>query len=297
MQPALDLFKLQFPEVEVVLKSGRNNELAAQILEERGNPAADLLIATDALPLQSLDAENALAPNSSPAVMAVPATYRDAEGSWTALTLRGRVIMYNTELVSAAEAPQSIFELTDPKWKGQIAAAGSTNGSMQAQIAGLVALEGEAATEEWLRGLIANDVTFFGGHTDVRKAVGKGEFKLGLVNHYYYFLEKAEGSPVAVVWPDQGDGQIGMFTNPTAVGLVAGGPNPEAARAFVDFLLTAETQDVFARVNYEYPIVPDAPLGPDVPPLAELHLADVAPQALWDALRPAEALVQKTGLP
>jgi iron(III) transport system substrate-binding protein len=88
-----------------------------------------------------------------------------------------------------------------------------------------------------------------------------------------------------------------MFTNPTAVGLVAGGPNPEAARAFVDFLLTAETQDVFARVNYEYPIVPDAPLGPDVPPLAELHLADVAPQALWDALRPAEALVQKTGLP
>src|SRR5688572_31055716 len=62
----------------------------------------------------------------------------------------------------------------------------------------------EEDTEAWLNGLIANEVTFFGGHTDVRKAVGAGEFKLGLVNHYYYHLQKAEGSNVGIIFPEIG---------------------------------------------------------------------------------------------
>ena len=71
---------------------------------------------------------------------------------------------------------REIFDLTDPKWKGQVAAAGSTNGGMQAQVAAMRQLLGDEETEAWLNGLIANEVTFFGGHTDVRKAVGAGEF-------------------------------------------------------------------------------------------------------------------------
>ncbi len=121
----------------------------------------------------------------------------------------------------------SIFDLTDPKWKGQVAAAGSTNGSMQAQIAAMRQLLGEKATEEWLQGLLDNEVTFFGGHTDVRKAVGAGEFKLGLVNHYYFYLQQAEGSPVGVIFPDQEEGQIGLITNATRGGHRKGCGQPQ----------------------------------------------------------------------
>jgi iron(III) transport system substrate-binding protein len=88
------------------------------------------------------------------------------------------------------------------------------------QIVAMRQLLGEAATQEWLEGLLANEVTFFGGHTDVRKAVGAGEFKLGLVNHYYYYLQQAEGSPVGIIFPDQGDGQIGLITNATAAAVI-----------------------------------------------------------------------------
>src|SRR3989304_5069705 len=62
-------------------------------------------------------------------------------------------------------------------------------------------------------------------HTDVRKAVGAGEFALGLVNHYYYHLQLAEGSKVGVIYPDQGDGQLGLITNTTAVAVVKGAQN------------------------------------------------------------------------
>jgi iron(III) transport system substrate-binding protein len=169
----------------------------------------------------------------------------------------------------------SIFDLTDPKWKGQIAAAGSTNGSMQAQIAAMRQLVGEEETEAWLNGLLDNEVTFFGGHTDVRKAVGAGEFKLGLVNHYYYYLQKAEGSNVGIVFPDQDEGQIGLITNATAAAIVNGAPHVAPAQAFLDFLVSPEGQKLFAELNYEYPLVAGVELHADVQPLDAFRFADV----------------------
>jgi iron(III) transport system substrate-binding protein len=205
----------------------------------------------------------------------LPADFIGPDNKWIGLTRRARVIMYNSDLVSPDELPASIFDLTDPKWQGQVAAAGSTNGSMQAQIAAMRQLIGEEATEEWLRGLVANDVTFFGGHTDVRKAVGAGEFKLGLVNHYYFYLQQAEGSNVGIIFPDQGEGQIGLITNATSAAILEGSSNLPAARAFIDFLISAEGQRTFAELNYEYPILPGVMPREEVQPLDGFRLSDV----------------------
>jgi iron(III) transport system substrate-binding protein len=158
-------------------------------------------------------------------------------------------------------------------------------------------LLGDEQTEEWLNGLIANEVTFFGGHTDVRKAVGAGEFKLGLVNHYYYHLQLAEGSNVGVIYPDQGEGQIGLLTNATSAALVKGGKNVAAAQAFLDFLVSADGQKLFAEQNYEYPLLSGVALKEGVLPLGDFRLADVdiVKAALeFDAVF---ALMEQVGLP
>jgi iron(III) transport system substrate-binding protein len=205
--------------------------------------------------------------------------------------------MYNTDLVSQEELPTSIFDLSDPKWQGQIAAAGSTNGSMQAQIAAMRQMIGEEETESWLNGLLANEVTFFGGHTDVRKAVGAGEFKLGLVNHYYYYLQKAEGSNVGIIFPDQGDGEIGLITNATAAAIVNGSPHVQAAQAFMDFLVSPEGQKLFAEQNYEYPLLASVELHPDVQPVDEFRLADVNVAEAAQDFDATFNLMEKVGLP
>jgi iron(III) transport system substrate-binding protein len=297
IQPVLDAFQAQHPDVEIRLKSGDNSELANALLEEQNNPQADIFITTELLTVQSLNAQGVFQAYRSPAAQAFPAEFNGPNGGWTGITRRARVIMYNTELVPAGEAPTSIFDLTDPKWKGQIAAAGSSNGSMQAQIAAMRQLLGEAATETWLRDLLANEVTFFGGHTDVRKAVGAGEFKIGLVNHYYYHLQKEEGSPVGIVYPDQGEDQIGLITNATAVAIVKGAANPAAAQALVDFLVSPAGQEIFARLNFEYPLAPGAPLHPDVAPLDSFRLADVDVAEAALSLDETFDLIEKAGLP
>jgi iron(III) transport system substrate-binding protein len=297
IKPVIDAFQKTHPGIEVVLLTGSNPQLGAKLLEERNNPQADVFINTDIIGMADLAVQGIFEPNSSEAVMAIPDTYRAEDGSWLALTLRARVIMYNTDLVTPEEAPKSMFDLLDSEWVGQIGSADSTNGSMQGQVVAMRHLLGESQTEEFVKGLVANDTKFYGGHTDVRKAVGTGELKLGLVNHYYYQLSKAEGAPVGVVYPDQAPGEMGLLVNSTNAGIIKGAKNPEAAETFVDYLLTPEGQKVFADLNFEYPIIEGVPLADGVQPLENYRLADVKLKTLYDEIAPSRALMERAGLP
>jgi iron(III) transport system substrate-binding protein len=297
IRPVADAFQARHPGVKVLLRAGSNSQLANALLEEKTNPQADLFITTEMFTVQALAQQGVFRPYSPAGAAQIPAQFVDPDGLWIGLTQRARVIMVNTDLVALEAAPKSLLDLTDPKWRGQIAAAGSTNGSLQAQVAAMRQLLGEPATEAWLQGLIANDVTFFGGHTDVRKAVGSGEFALGLVNHYYFYLQQAEGSKVGIIFPDQGDGQLGLLTNATAVAVVDRATNLPAAQAFVDFLISAEGQRLFAEQNYEYPLLPGVVLRADVQPLTGLRLAEVNLAEATRAFDATFALLEKTGLP
>ncbi len=297
IQPVIDTFRAAYPGVNVRLKAGGNSELANALLEERGNPQADVFVTTEMFTVQALADQDVFAPYRPAELADYPVEFIGPDDMWMGLTRRARVIMYNKDLVAAEELPNSLLDLTDPRWQGQIAAAGSTNGSMQAQIAVMRQLLGEEKTEAWLRGLLDNDVTFFGGHTDVRKAVGAGEFKLGLVNHYYYHLQVAEGSNVGVIYPDQGEGQMGLITNATAAAVVRGGANPAAAQAFIDFLVSAEGQRLFAEQNYEYPLLPGIALREGVAPLEDYRLAEVDIAQVAGDSEATFALMEKLGLP
>ncbi|MEO6063119.1 MAG: extracellular solute-binding protein [Thermoflexales bacterium] len=297
IRPVIDAFKAQNPRIEVLLKAGSNSELANALIEERANPQADLFITTEVFTVQSLAQQGVFKSYRPAGADRLPAGSIGPDNSWVGLSRRARVIMYNTDLVANAELPKSIFDLTDPKWKGKIAAAGSTNGSTQAQIATMRQLLGDTETEKWLRGLLANKVIFFGGHTDVRKAVGTGEFALGLVNHYYYHLQVAEGSKVGIIYPDQGEGQVGVITNATAAGVVKGAPNAEAAQALMDFLVSEQGQNLFAAQNYEYPLLPGVALRQGVQPLDAFRLAKVDVASVARETKATFDLIEKVGLP
>ncbi len=296
-KPVVAAFNEEYPEVTVTLLTGQATELAARLLEERNNPRADVYISTDMLNMLSLADEGVFEPNPSSAVMSVPAEFRAEDASWVALTLRLRVIMYNTNLVQPDELPQSVLDLTDAKWKGQVGSSNSTNASMIAHLAVLREQLGDAQTEAFIKGLVANETQFFGGHTDVRKAVGAGELKLGLVNHYYYHLSKAEGAPVGIVYPDQGDGQIGMPVNTTNAAIVKGAPHADLARLFIDFMLSPRGQQIYAERNFEYPVVPGVPLAEGVPARDQFKLSPVSLKSIYDQLAQTKALAQAAGLP
>ena len=292
-------FNEQYPEIDVVVVRGSNSALGARILEERANPQANVFVNSDTLTMENLGDNDVFIPNDSALVASIPEQYRADDGSWAALTLRGRIIMYNTDLLRAEEVPTSLAGLADPQWQGRLGSANTTNGAMMGTIVALNRMIGEDATTDWLRGLVANETLFSGSHTDIRRAVGAGEVALGLVNHYYYFLSLAEGAPVGIVWPDQGAGEPGLIVNSTNIGILQGtdGTELELSRLFVDFMLSGTGQTIYAQGNFEWPIMPGIALAEGVPDPDEFRLADINLKTMVEGIPVARDQVRQTGMP
>jgi iron(III) transport system substrate-binding protein len=293
--PVIQLFQQQ-TGIKVTLQSGTATALANLVLQEQPNPRADLFIANDAGTLEFLKLKGALQPYSSEQIKKIPEQFRARDGSWLGVSGRSRVIMYNTKLVKSEELPNSVFALTDPRWKNKIAMATTRNESVIAWVTALRLTKGDAFTKEYLLKLKANGIVTLNGHTDVRKAVGRGEFPLGLVNHYYYHLELRDGSPVGVIYPDQGPDDIGVLVNAAGAAIIKNAKHLKEAQLFLDFLASPQAQKLFAELNFEYPLLPGVPTAPGVKPLAEIKLMPVRLDELGKELEQTLKLLDEVGL-
>ena len=273
----------QFTEqtgIAVQARYGDTAELAAQLLEEGDASPAQVYFAQDAGALGAVDAAGLFVPLPESVATAVPEAYRAPTGTWTGVSGRARVIAYDPEQVAAADVPQSIFDLTDPTWRGQVAIA-PTNASFQAFVTAMRVSQGDEVTRQWLEGLVANDVQTYEKNGLILDAVDTGQAKLGLVNHYYWYEKAAEvgadamRAQIAFTKPDD----PGSLVNVAGVGMLA--DNPNAAR-FVEWLLSPETQEWFVQNTFEYPLLPSVAAAEGLPPLDSLRGPDVPLAELAD---------------
>ncbi len=297
IKPLTDAFTKE-TGIAVKVRTGSATELANQVGEEKSNPQADVFWANDAGTMEVLRMNNLLVPNQSPTLEKVPKDLKAEDGSWVAVTLRARVIMYNTNLVKdKSQLPKSVFDLTDPKWKGKIAMGKSTSEYTIGNVTALRMLVGEEKTTTFLQALMKNEPTYLRSDSMVRQAVGRGEFALGWVNHYYYFWEKADGSAVDAVWPDQGPTEIGSPVNIRGIGIVQGRPNYELARQFVEYLLRPEIQKEIAERNWEIPSIPGVPSPAGVPNLDGFKRSELNLTVYGQEWSNTINLIEKIGLP
>lgn len=267
--------------IPVSARYGDTAELAAQLVEEGERTPAQVYFAQDAGALGAVAAAGLFAPLPASVATIVPENYRATDGTWTGVTGRARVIAYDPEQVPADEVPTSVFDLTDPRWAGQVGIA-PTNASFQAFVTAMRVSQGDDVTRQWLEGLVANDVQTFEKNGLILDAVDAGQVQLGLINHYYWYEKAAEvgqdamRAQIAFTAP----GDPGTLVNVAGVGIMATAADNPSAQAFVEWLLTPATQQWFVENTFEYPLVPsvasadglpslDTLRGPDAP-LAEL---------------------------
>ena len=223
----------------------KSTGLANKLLAEKNNPQADVFWSNEPVRTLVLKARGVLAPYQSPSAAAIPATFKDPEGYWTGFSARIRVIAYNTKLVKPEEAPKSVYDLTDPKWKGQVAIADPRFGSTSFHVAALYAELGDEKADEFFRKLKANGVKIVPGNSVVRDLVVKGEVKMGLTDTDDVNVALEDKRPVAMVLPDR-DG-MGAPLMPNMVSLIAGAPHAEAGKKLIDYLLSPEVERELAK--------------------------------------------------
>lgn len=275
---------------------GDTAELAAQLIEEGAATPAQVFLAQDAGALGAVGQSGLFAALPAGVIEVIPPAYRAADGTWTGVTGRARAIVYDPRQVSTEDVPRSVFDLTEPKWRGQVAVA-PTNASFQSFVTAMRIADGDEATRQWLTGLVDNDVQRYEKNGLILDAVDTGQVQLGLINHYYWYEKAAEigedsmRSRLAFTEP----GDPGSLVNVAGVGILSSADSDPQAAEFVEWLLSPPTQRWFVDNTFEYPLLPSVPAATGLPPLDSLRGPDI-PLADLDGLPATLAMLEDVGL-
>jgi iron(III) transport system substrate-binding protein len=279
LKPVVDGFE-RATGIRVTLLSGKAGELARRIETERAHPRSDVFVGTTAGLSELLREKGLLEPANGHLGTGIPAEFRAPDGSWIGVSARARVIIYNTTRVGASEVPRSFFELTDPKWRGKVVVASIAERTTVGHLAMIWKLRGEAFTRDFVTRLKANGLKVLSNNTEVRKAVAEGEYPIGITNHYYYLvqLHESPGSPLGIVYPDQGSTDLGAPVQTITASITRGAPHREAALRFMEYMISLEGNRLLVVESFELPILNGVtPVGlvRGIKPLGQFRRAQV----------------------
>jgi iron(III) transport system substrate-binding protein len=259
--------------IEVELRNGSDLELSNQLVQEGDASNADVFLTENSPAMSQVEAAGLFAELPSDILDVIPATYRPQSGLWTGFVARSTVLVYNTDLVDESELPASIMDLADPEWAGRISFS-PTGADFQAIVAAVLEIEGEDATRAWLEGIKENG-TVYDGNNVVLESVNSGESEIGIVYHYYWERDRAEGGEVSdhseqYYFTDQ---DPGAFVSVSGAGVLDSSDMKDEAEQFVEFLVGEEGQQILAEsYALEYPLNPDITLEQEgVKPFTELE--------------------------
>lgn len=223
----------------------KSTGLANRLIAEKERPQADVFWSNEPVRALILKSRGVLATYRSPSAEGIPSALIDPEGYWTGFSARIRVIAYNTKLVKADEAPRSVFDLAEPKWRGQVAMADPRFGSTSFHVAALYAMAGDEKMDDFFRRLKANGVRVVDGNSVVRDLVARGEVKVGLTDTDDVNVAIEDSQPIAMVLPDAAG--LGVPVMPNMVSLIANAPHPDEGRQLIDYLLSADVERQLAQ--------------------------------------------------
>jgi iron(III) transport system substrate-binding protein len=268
IKPLLDRFTAD-TGIKVNLVTGKADALLKRLESEGRNTPADLLLTTDAGRLYRAYEAGLLQPVRSDTLeRAVPAIYRDPEGHWFGVSVRARVLMYASDRLDPAGL-STYEDLADERWKGRICIRSSNNIYNQSLVASLIVAHGEAETEAWAKGLIANLARPpKGGDRDQIKAVAAGQCDVAVANTYYLGTmlnssdpaQREAAAKISVFWPNQAD--RGSHVNVSGAGITRHARNRNNAVRLLEFMTTEESQRWYAEANLEYPVRTGITLNP-----------------------------------
>ena len=277
--------------------------LAARLKAEGERTEADLVLTVDISRIKELADTGLLAPLASDILNKhVPSYLRDANDRWTALSLRARIIAVSKERVGK-QAITTIEDLASPKWQGRVCSRKGSHVYNRAILASLIAHNGEEAAKNWTLGLVDNLARRPQGNDRAQaKAIYSGQCDVALMNTYYYGKMKfAKDKPEQQKWADaieiaffNQDGR-GQHVNISAAGITQGSKRKELARAFLEWVTSEEAQQIYTKVNFEYPVNPNAQLSEEVASWGTFKMDMLPMNVIADNSPQAQRIINETG--
>lgn len=281
---------------------GTAEELVERMKREGESSEADLFITVDGGILNYAKENGVLQPIESDAILEnVPENLRDKDNQWVGLATRARVIVYDKERVKP-EQLSTYEDLAGEQWKGKVLVRSSSNLYNQSLVASLIELNGEAETEQWAKGLVANFARDpEGGDRDQAKGIAAGIADVAIMNTYYVgqMLHSKEAEEVKVAesvgvfFPNQET--TGTHLNISGIGLAAHAKNKDNALKLVEYMTSKEGQEMLTNGSFEFPVNKDAELPALLKEWGEFKTQTIDFAKLGENNKAATALMNKVG--
>jgi iron(III) transport system substrate-binding protein len=244
-------FKKKYPFVDTSLFRANTQKLLPKIqLEARAQQhEADVISATFTI-WNELTRAKLIMKYDSPERAKFPAALKDADGYWNILHLGVQGMAYNTRLVSPDIAPKSYEDLLHPRWRPKQIAMDFRDSSWMAV---MLEIMGEAEGLAFMKKLAAKDLYMRENKNLLTQLLAAGEFPV-LANTYLETFAKIQKAGAPIEWVP-GRNPIPASTH--LLGIYAHARHPNAAKLFVDFLLSREGQSLTANVIGTYPANPE----------------------------------------
>lgn len=252
----------------------RSIGLPPRIREEKANPRGDVYWSNEIMQMASLADEGLIDKLPEGLAETFPAAWRDKHGHFIQFGARARVLLVNTELLpDPATWPKSVHDLYDPKWKDmgfQTAMSAPLTGTTLTHAVAWLTKDEAAAKdfyEKCSKAMKKGILKVVASNGRVMKAVRdkKNKIAFGLTDTDDSHIARLDGAPVAVIYPDQGEGQMGTVLLPNTAALLKGRPHDnENAVKLLRWLASPETERKLA----EGPAA-QIPVRPDITDLPE----------------------------
>jgi ABC-type Fe3+ transport system substrate-binding protein len=262
VRPIVAAFEAKYPKIKVEFSRAGSGDTALKIINEAqaGRPMGDIFDGTATFSnVMPAGAVEAYIPESA---ADYSGTFKDPDGYWHALNFYFLTTVYNTDMVTAEEAPKTFDDLLAAEWKDQMVWSIVPEPTAAPGFVGnMLMTKGEEAGMAYLDKLAAqNVVNVDASQRVVIDRVIAGEFPLGLMCFNHHVAISAEkGAPVEWVKMEP------IVSAASLLGKIKDGPNPNAGKLLIDYILSKEGQEVLASTSY----IPTHPnVAPTVPTLS-----------------------------
>lgn len=231
-------FTKKHPDVKLDFQSAGAGKLMAKIAAEResGKIMADVLWTSEVPDFYALKGQGVLLPYIPADSKVLLNPLPDYDGSFTAVRLGTLGIAYNTRHIK--EAPKTWADLQKPAFKG---AYGIANPALSGTAYMSVAVLSKTFGWAFFEGLRANGAKMGKGSGQVVDDTASGDLLASLAVDYITLDKIDKGATLALVYPPE------MLVIPSPVAIFKNSPNVEAAKKFVDFILSKEGQTIIAN--------------------------------------------------
>ncbi|MFB5664102.1 ABC transporter substrate-binding protein [Alteribacillus sp. HJP-4] len=237
-------FNDQYPDVDVSIFRSGTEEVISRLLAENeaGSVQADVLLVADAVTFEGLKEDDLLMSYESPEIDGIPDEFIDPEFTYTGTKIMATILAINTNIVE--ENPTSWSALISEEAEGEVIMPSPIYSGAAAYNAGVFSRTDEFGWD-FFEELHENEATVVQGNGGVLQSVAGGEHAYGMVVDFIVANAKEEGSPIDLVYPEEG---VPVITEP--IGIMEGTQNEESAKAFVDFVLSEEGQALSVDIGY-----------------------------------------------